>query len=52
MIFKRITDPSFKYTNAAETDLAKTFRRIRKEQEQRRKAELEQKVQPIRKVAK
>ena len=29
---KSILDPGFKYTNAAETDLRKTFARIRKAQ--------------------
>lgn len=29
---KRITDPEFKYTNSADTDIRKTFARIRKEQ--------------------
>ncbi len=30
---KRITDPSFKYVNAANTSIADTFKRIRKEQQ-------------------
>lgn len=50
---KSILDPTFKYTNAANTDIRATFRRIRKEQaEQAKQAEAEQaaKVQPIRKV--
>lgn len=29
---KSILDPSFRYTNAASTDLRKTFARIRREQ--------------------
>ena len=29
---KRLTDKDFKYTNAASTDLRKTFERIRREQ--------------------
>ena len=29
---KRITDPDFKYTNAASTDIRKTFARVRREQ--------------------
>lgn len=28
---KRITDPEFKYVSAADTDLRKTFKRIRRE---------------------
>jgi hypothetical protein len=30
--FKRITDPDFRYTPAASTDLRKTFARVRREQ--------------------
>lgn len=33
---KSILDRSFKYTNAAETDLRKTFARIRREQAQKK----------------
>lgn len=29
---KRITDPAFRYVSAAATDIAATFRRIRREQ--------------------
>ena len=32
---KSILDPTFKYTNSASTDVAATFRRIRKEMEQK-----------------
>jgi hypothetical protein len=42
---KRITDPTFRYTNSASTDLRKTFARIRREQ---RKA---QQQQPTRRAA-
>jgi hypothetical protein len=31
---KSIFDPSFRYTNSVETDLRKTFARIRREQRQ------------------
>ena len=29
---KRITDPSFKYVHSSKTDIAATFRRIKREQ--------------------
>ena len=35
---KTILDPSFKYTPSAETDLRKTFERIRREQRPRYRA--------------
>jgi hypothetical protein len=50
---KSILDPTFKYTNSASTDVAATFRRIRREQaEQVRQAQAVEaeraaKVQPI-----
>lgn len=50
---KSILDPTFKYTNAANTDIRATFRRIRKEQAEAvaaAVAEQATKVQPIRKV--
>lgn len=31
---KRITDPTFKYTPAMDTDIRKTFERVRRELEQ------------------
>jgi hypothetical protein len=34
MTFKSILEPSFKYRNAASTDVSKTFERIRREQRQ------------------
>ncbi len=36
---KSILDPSFRYTNSAQTDLRKTFARIRREQRQQSKAQ-------------
>lgn len=48
---KSILDRSFQYTPAAKTDIRKTFRRVRAEQ-QRNATEREVKVAPIqRKVA-
>ena len=44
-----ILDKRFKYTPAAQTDLRKTFKRIRAEQK-KNEAEREQKVQLMRKV--
>lgn len=46
---KHIYDQAFKYVPAVETDLRKTFARIRREQERKREEELTAKVQPIRK---
>lgn len=56
-IVKSILDPSFKYTSSANTDIAKTFAKVRRElraQEQERlarEAEVAQKVQAIRKAS-
>lgn len=36
---KRITDPTFKYTPAMNTNIRATFERIRKEQEQAKERE-------------
>lgn len=50
---KSILDPSFRYTNAASTDVAATFRRIKREQQKQIEAEAAAeaeravKVQPI-----
>jgi hypothetical protein len=35
---KSILDPTFRYTNSANTDVRKTFARIRREQRQRDRA--------------
>ena len=43
---KSILDPSFRYTQSVETDLRKTFARIRREQ--RKQAAPATNVQPIR----
>jgi len=50
---KSILDPSFRYTNSVETDLRKTFARVRRElrnQQQRQalaRAELMRKILPF-----
>lgn len=50
---KSILDPSFRYTSSAETDLRKTFARIRREQRKQERdqviadAEARKKVLPI-----
>lgn len=46
---KSILDPSFKYTKAVETDLRKTFARIRREMKEQQEIEAK-KVQPIKKA--
>jgi hypothetical protein len=40
-------DPRFKNVDLYNTDLRKTFARVRREQEEQRKREVEQKVRPI-----
>ena len=47
---KRILDPKFKYVPAVETDLKKTFARIRAEQ-RKNAEEAQAKVSPLKKVA-
>ncbi len=42
-----IHDPRFRYTNAAKTDIRKTFARIRREQEAAKAAASAWKVTPI-----
>lgn len=48
---KSLLDSTFRYTNAASTDIAKTFARIRREQEAARKAAAEssKKILPMKK---
>lgn len=49
-----ITDPRFRYKNAAETDVAATFRRIKREQKAAAEAEqaaLAEQRQKVRKLA-
>ncbi len=48
---KSILDPTFRYVPAVETDLRKTFRRIRREQ-RRTRAEAAKVVTPIKQKAK
>ncbi len=36
---KSILDPTFRYTNAASTDIRKTFARIKRERDKEREAE-------------
>jgi len=46
---KSILDPSFRYTKSIETDLRKTFARIRREQRKQQQLAPVTNVQPIRK---
>ena len=48
---KRIFDRDFKYVPASKTDIASTFRRIRRQQAEQ-KAATEAKVQPIKRAVK
>lgn len=47
---KKITDPKFKYTPAAETDIRKTFARVRREQQQKVKTNQPIKLEERRRV--
>ena len=51
---KSILDKSFSYRNASETDVAATFKRVRRQLAEQQKADQEvaQKVRPITKRAK
>lgn len=44
---RSILDPAFKYTTAAKTDIAKTFRRIRREQQEAAKIAAASNVKPM-----
>jgi hypothetical protein len=46
---KSILDPSFRYTPSVETDLRKTFARVRRELRKSQQAAIPTNVQPIRK---
>lgn len=46
---KSILDPSFRYTKSVETDLRKTFARVRRELRKHQEAPRASNVQPIRK---
>lgn len=48
---KSILDPTFKYTKAVETDLKKTFARVRREQREQAEAEVQAKAEQATKVA-
>jgi hypothetical protein len=45
---KSILDPSFQYTPSVETDLRKTFARIRREMRKSQQATIPTNVQPLR----
>jgi hypothetical protein len=44
---KSILDKTFQYTPAAQTDLKETFRRVRKEQEEKARLEAEQRLDKV-----
>lgn len=44
---KSILDPSFNYTNSANTDLRKTFARIRREQRKQQQREQEERSKVV-----
>jgi hypothetical protein len=48
---KSILDPSFRYTKSVETDLRKTFARVRRQLRKQQEAPQPSNVQPIRKDA-
>ena len=47
---KSILDPSFRYTKSVETDLRKTFARIRRDMRKQQQQQATARVEPIRKV--
>jgi len=47
---KSILDPSFHYTPSVETDLRKTFARIRREQRERERARVKAETEAAKKV--
>jgi hypothetical protein len=47
---KSILDPSFRYTKSADTDLRKTFARIRRERKRQEQQQSAARVESMRKV--
>jgi hypothetical protein len=47
---KSILDPSFRYTKSVETDLRKTFARVRREQRKQQQAQPMASAEELRKV--
>ena len=47
---KSILDPSFRYTNSAETNLRKTFARVRGEQRNQQQQQAMARPEPMRKA--
>lgn len=45
---KSILDPTFRYTKSVETDLRKTFARVRREMRKQQEAATASNVQPLR----